>query len=97
MCGKVADRADRLFGVVRRMWHDDHVVQTEEQVHRLPVPLLGRFLLDVVQAGVSDPALLEGQVQGDMRATFGVIPSKVSSLTTSSGPRGAAPGRGRRV
>jgi len=62
--GKVADRADRLFGVVRGVWCDDHVVQTEERVHRLPVPLLDRFLLDVVQAGSGDPALLEGQVQG---------------------------------
>jgi hypothetical protein len=46
------------------MWCDDHVVQAEERVRRLPVPLLGRFFLDVVQAGSCDPALFEGQVQG---------------------------------
>jgi hypothetical protein len=46
------------------MGRDDHVVQAEEGVHRLPVPLLGRFLLDVVQASAGDPALLQGQVQG---------------------------------
>jgi len=65
--GKVADRSDRLFGVVRRVWCDDHIVQTEERVHWPPVPLLGWFLLDVVQAGAGDPALIEGQVPGPVR------------------------------
>ena len=63
MRGKVTDRADRLFGVVRRVWRDDHVVQAEERVRRLPVPLLGRSLFDVVQAGAGDPALFESRVR----------------------------------
>ena len=61
---KVADRADRLFRVVGRVRCDDHIIQTEQRVLQFPVALLGGLLLDVVQAGSGDPALLEGQVQG---------------------------------
>jgi len=37
---------------------------------------LDDHVLDVVQADAGDPALLEGQVEGVMRATFGVIPRR---------------------
>lgn len=81
MCGKVADRSDRLFGVVRRMWRDDHVVQAEERVHRLPVPLLGRFLLDVVQAGAGGASCLP--MRASMMASIQARKSSRTQTPTS--------------
>src|SRR5262245_1941070 len=56
---EIADGMDRLFRVVRRVRCHDRVRKREQRIGWLPVALLGWLLLDVVDAGPRDPAVMQ--------------------------------------